>query len=395
MLYIARRGHGLTHHPQTNYYLIKYFQRSITKNTAAMRGFNRSHYYCTKKRAPMHYSIYNTIKPYTFPILSEIELRLARMQSVLRSDFLRTHRPAALGLTSPAMLDKFRAGLTSALLAADELADFGASVSEEAKAKDAGLTFEAWVTEDDMITTGEDARYLDEMPDLLPEHRKFIDYYDNCYYQTLELRQRQRQRISHFSTRLLCWMVTLAAGCGQGTIEERQGNSLEVDPSELDMNEDDDEFVIELATKEAVLRHGTKFLWMRHGAGRWDQDFAWGASSWFVECKHDFELFDETGGVIFDMGAAPGLMAGDVELPHGLHMSIMGELRDRIIAHRHHLAEIERTFFDETSWTVAHTMNVVHKLVGTEIGFPQWRGYEGLGKDPPPPKQPLLGGFFL
>lgn len=392
MLYFASRGHGLSHPPQKNYNLIKSYERSVTKHTAAVRGFNRSLFFCTRKQRRTSFTTYETHKPYTFPILTEIEVRLARIQSVLSSDFLRTHRPAALGLETPAMLDKFRAGLTTALLAADELADYGAWVPQELIDRDMGDTFDAWHVAEDAAANDGEWQYVGNL-NLSPAHKKFSIHYDTSYFRTVELRQRQCQRIRHFPTRTLSWMITLAAGCGRGCVEERHGNSLEVEPNGLIFYEEDDDFLVEMAAKEAVLRYGSKYLWMCHGAGRGDKYFHW-APGWFAECKQDVDLYDFTGGVVYDLGVAPGEKAQDIVLPPGVHMSIMGELTDRIIAHRHRLADMNKTVFDETSWSARDTMNAVHKLVATEIGFSQWKGYNNLGNDPLP-VQLASSGFFV
>ncbi|PSS03673.1 hypothetical protein BD289DRAFT_449435 [Coniella lustricola] len=376
------------------YKSITTYQATICRENAIQHGFSRSNYFSSKKHNPGDQDRAMVPVP-SFHLLTEIDTRLSRIDSLVQGPFLSTDSHSALRLTTRAMLDKFRAGLTAALLAADELSDLGLHVSTEAKRRDAAPTFRAWLVTQHLHGNGGHYRPISDMA-MVPAHRDFVGLYDDSYYQTLELRDRQRSCIRKYSTRLLCWLLTLAEACARGARREQ-----------LASKDEDDPFCREMASKECVLRFGTCFLYNRPGASNhvvgsrrdggggggggsmWATDLA---LKWYSDCKTEFTLFEGTGGTVHSLGSRPGEDAGPIALPAGLHMSIMGELAERFLEDKRQTCDADTALYYEETWSSLHTRDNVHAMVGREVGYPLWRGYDGLDVAPPPKAS---GSFFM
>ncbi|KAF3768983.1 hypothetical protein M406DRAFT_71941 [Cryphonectria parasitica EP155] len=292
----------------------------------------------------------------------ELQRREDRVDSILdRGGFMLTDRPDTLGLGSLASLEKFKAGLRDALYITDQIADLAAHPSLDQAGGVSDVKARAWHTMSDSTT---DVRSTGV--NTLSAYNARLALH---FRKMRQLRQLQIDLLRSLPTRLLCWLLTLAAGGSKGYARYCM-RLLESDPGMGHARV--------MAFKEVLLRGGGFILWgFLRGRGPLHSFVK--AAIW--ACTEEVMFFEWSGG--WGWGAVG---EDEARAPDGLHMTIMDELRQRFVeAKREQIAENKNRNgeeeWDETTWGANDTLEEVHRIVGEEVECKSWKGYAAVEHD--------------
>lgn len=284
----------------------------------------------------------------SFATVRELQRRANRCDSLLnRGAFLLTSEPEILGMTQ-ASLEKFKAGLQHAFHLADQLADIATKFSP--------------------IPGPNHPVALTQTP-----YAPFPSPVGRPRAATTTLRHAQIAHLRMLPSRGLAWLVTLAAGASKG-YQRYSARLLETDPAMADARV--------MAFKEVLLRYGGSLVvW---GFMRGTGSLAGFVKQAVAHCAEEVLFFEEGGQVSVSFaeneieGGDGSVDGGVMNVPAGLHMTLMKELARRIELSKRAEAEDKGDVWDEEQVDTSEVWDEVHKLVAQEVGCQSWRGYAAI-----------------
>lgn len=297
--------------------------------------------------------------------VQEFERRERRIHSLLNSgDFFLTSVGSPFRLDRPALL-KLKAGLATAIRLTDRLADAD-GCKEIAEQLDPAVPHPksniimSWRMQHGLHpSTGSPVPESDALRD-----RMFLAY------------NKQQAIIAELPTLDLAWLVTLVDGAATGF------QRYNMDRYKAGHNR----AVANMAFQEIVLRDGSSALWALIRGEKKDNDFI---DERVLQCGAEI-IWWENGG------ASERTPSGNKLLPDGLHMTIMQELRKRLV--KEVMEERERRQAEkaeqdddgdndsedgDSDWNpdkfvASDVWSRVHELIKEDIGAEQWLGYMSL-----------------
>lgn len=288
----------------------------------------------------------------SFTTVQELRRRAVRLDSILNhSGFLLVDEPKTMGMPSREVLDKFKNGLRDALFLMDRLSDLetdsslgriddGQRESQQTSTSPADTTTTTTTTNSPAHLTTDDAEILAYNARIALQFR-----------QLARLRDLQMAALRAQPTRALAWLLTLTAGAARGYVRYCE-SLLRHDPAMATHRV--------LAFKELLLRKGLFFLWgFVRGTGSLGAFVR--AAVWQVA---EEVLFFEQDFVV-----------GGESMPRGLHMTIVGELRARVVEERR---AKEGRVVGEDEVEIREVFERVNGIVAAEIGWEGWKGYDAV-----------------
>lgn len=284
----------------------------------------------------------------SLPTVRELQRRHDRIDSILdRGAFLLTDHPDTIGLPSFEALDKFKTGLRDALSVTDHIFDLATDPSFDGD----GPPQPQPESIDDLV----DLATADTMEAWHPVYAIYQLTLAELVQEAIHLRNLQRAHIRAQPTRILCWLLTLASGASRGYMRYREA-SLCADPGMAPARI--------MAFGETLLRHGILVIW---GFVRGKGSLASALASALGTTAEEIHVYEGSG--------AWHLLGERVMMPDGLHMTIMGELKDRFVALKRAQMEEEDAVWDEEEWGAKDTWTEINRIVGEEVGCQSWKGY--------------------
>lgn len=287
----------------------------------------------------------------SFSTVRELHRRMVRMDSILNSSgFLLIDEPKTLGMPSYEILERFKVGLRDALHVTDRLADFAtepslytvtngeaAPQSPTADAGDGDLTT-PFASDDDAEVRAYNAQLAQQ------------------FRQMHHLRDLQIAHICALPTRDLAWLLTLGMGASRG-YRRYSWELLKHDPGMGAARS--------MAFKEVLFRSGVFFLW---GFMRGTGSLASFIRAMIWQVAEEVMFFEE------------GVEIEGQRMPDGLHMTVLGELGRRVVEARKREAAEKGSVFNEQAFTATSQplWQEVNHIVGREIGWTDWKGYEAI-----------------
>lgn len=294
----------------------------------------------------------------SFSTVRELHRRGARMDSILNSSgFLLVDEPKTLGMPSREVLERFKVGLRDALYMTDRLADFATepslyaslTQSEESEPRRSPPHADAGGGDnydDDSMPFASDDAEVSAYNAQLAQHLRQMHH----------LRDLQIAHIRSLPTRDLAWLLTLGMGASRG-YRRYSWELLKHDPGMGAARS--------MAFKEVLFRSGVFFLW---GFMRGTGSLAGFIRAMIWQVAEEVIFFEE------------GVEIEGERMPDGLHMTALGELGRRVVEARKREAAEEGSVFDEEAFTTTSQplWEEVNHIVGREIGWTDWRGYEAV-----------------
>lgn len=285
----------------------------------------------------------------SFATVQELELRRFRMHSLLKnSGFLLINEPKTMGMPSQEVLQKFRAGLKIALLATERFSEFAADPSlHESQAASASSPGSDNTTIVNDLNLGP---FVTDNTDVSVH----IAQLGAQFRQLAALRRLQAAYLRKLPSRDLAWVLTLAQGAAKGYARYCR---------ELLKKEPGVAHARIMAFAELVLRSGASIIWA----------FVRGSSSMGSSVRRAvWQVADEV------LSFEDNFEIDGQKIPDGLHMTIVEELRQRLVGLRRARAAAEGQEFDQESVDARAVWAETHAFVGREIGWKDWNGYDAV-----------------
>lgn len=284
----------------------------------------------------------------SFATIREVQLRQRRIDSLVDpGGFLLVDEPKSMGFPSSASLDKFRAGLKYAIQLTDRLADFAADPSLNNVIFPVDDSTPTEQEESPILPVDDDNTEMDLFTRFNADVQMMKARYPQRMQQLTAMRKIQTDFLQKLPSRDLAWLITLAAGASRG-YARWCAQLLESDPSMAHSRV--------MAFKEVLLRAGS---YMLHGFTR-----GRGTLLAFVKAS----IWEVAKEVVFFEEGGEGL-------PCGLHMTIMEELRTRLVAERQEAAAKQGQFFDEDEIQPGDVGLYLNAMIAKEVGWSKWNGY--------------------
>lgn len=298
----------------------------------------------------------------SFATVQELELRRVRMDSLLsNSGFLLIDEPKTMRMPSLDVLQKFKVGLKDALYITERLSDFVADSSphqtndnvdrrESQAAPDSSPNGNNTTVNDHSGAELGLGPFASDDAEIFAYNAQLATQ----FRQMEALRGLQAVYLRALPSRDLAWVLTLAAGASKGYARYSY-ELLKNDPAMADARV--------MAFKEVLLRGGPFFLWaFMRGTGSLGSFVR--RAIWQV--AEEVLFFEENVEI------------GGQRVPDGLHMTIMGELRRRLVEARCAQAGAEGLVFDDEGFGSSDVWKEVNAIVGREVGWSGWKGYAAV-----------------
>lgn len=290
----------------------------------------------------------------SFATVREVNRRQKRIESLVNpGGFMLIDDPKTMGVPSSDSLEKFRAGLQRALEVTDRIADWATDPSLDALSQEDENPQQQIVPpislldRDNPVHNTQDNAQAGFFAQYDADLRAFNARYPQRMKQLTALRNLQIEYLRSLPSRDLAWLITLTQGASRG-YARWSAELLENDPSMAHARI--------MAFKEVLLRTGSLLL---HG-------FIRGQGSLLSHVK--MSIWEAAKEVMF-------FEEGGTGLPDGLHMTVMEELRIRLVAEHRETAEKEGLLFDEEDVQPGDVGDHLNGIIAKEVGWSEWKGY--------------------